>query len=249
MAALAAQRKLQSPATRWETIVCPNCDKTYQVDSNSLGRNGRQVRCTSCRAQWTDVSTAREPYEIGMNPVLSFDFPRKLSIYLNGLPADVKRHSKPSTHAIKSFLIRHGVAEGAVGHANGIKINLSQHRSTEYLWDVVSKVEHPKHPREDLDLLFVAESENHTHIDKIIEDANKLPIVRADLRLMFFRANDPPQLGQFFDRLHRLFQEHRKSQFGDMYLLAGMDMQTLTYSVRKLTIRRQQSNVSPWQEF
>jgi len=98
------------------------------------------------------------------------------------------------------------------------------------------------YPGEDHDLTFVAESENQIDINKIIEDANKLPIVRADVRLMFFRANDPGQCGQFFDRLHDLFTRHRKTLTGDIYVMAGMDMHTLTYAVRKLTIGRHGSN-------
>jgi hypothetical protein len=66
---------------------------------------------------------------------------------------------------------------------------------------------------------------------------------------MFFRANDQPQCAQFFDRLHDFFRRHRKSEIGDIYILAGMDMHTLNYAVRKLTIQREGTNVSPWQDF
>jgi len=33
-------------------IVCPNCATSYQVESNSLGQNGRSVRCARCRNVW-----------------------------------------------------------------------------------------------------------------------------------------------------------------------------------------------------
>ena len=248
MPARAYQYKPQRPGPRREPVICPNseCGKVYQVETNSLGRVGRIVRCRACDSQWWDFSTAREDRS---NPVLDSDFPRKLKLYLNHLPADVKHQSKKSTHAIKSFLIRHGLAKDAVGHANGIKVNLTQHKNTEFMWDVVSKVESTIHPDDDLDLLFVAESENHAHIDKILEDANKLPIARADLRLMFFRANDSQTLESYFERLLGLFQRHRKTQTDDVYILAGMDMQSLAYEVRKLTMRRKGSNVSPWEKY
>ena len=243
----AYQYKPQRPGPRREPIICPNCGKTYQVESASLGRIGRFVRCDGqCKERWWDFSAIRED---GSNPVLDGDFPRKLKLYLNHLPADVKHQSPKSTHAIKSFLIRHGLARDAVGHANGIKVNLTKHRNTEFLWDAVSKVESTINPDDDLDLLFVAESENQPHIDKILEDANKLPIARADVRLMFFRANDPQTLETYFERLLGLFHRHRKTQVDDVYILAGMDMQSLAYRVRKLTMRRPGSNVSPWQEY
>jgi hypothetical protein len=31
--------------------------------------------------------------------------------------------------------------------------------------------------------------------------------------------------------------------------MAGMDMQTLAYAVRKLTLQRAGSNMNPWEEF
>jgi hypothetical protein len=103
-------------------------------------------------------------------------------------------------------------------------------------------------PGEDLDLIFVAESENQVEIDKIIEDANKLPIARADARFMFFRARDGEQLEYVFGRLRDLFERHRKTEHGDVYVMAGLNLATLSYAVRKLTIRRDRSNVSPWEE-
>ncbi len=113
----------------------------------------------------------------------------------------MKQNSSKSTHAIKSFLMRNGLASGAVGYTNGIKVDLQRFRNTEFMWDAVAKVPSVEYPGEDTDLLFVAESENQPHIDKILEDANKLPIVRADVRMMFFRANDPGQLELHFDKL------------------------------------------------
>ena len=181
--------------------------------------------------------------------MLNPEFPCRLKLYLNGLPDAVKRSSPKSTHAIKTFLMREAIGKGAIGCANGIKVNLKNVKSSEFLWDAVGKVPNISYPGEDYDLTFVAESENQIDVNKIIEDANKLPIARADVRLMFFRANDPAQCGQFFDRLFGLFSGHRKSQPDDVYILAGMDMQTMTYAVRRLTIQRQGSNVNPWEEF
>ena len=246
MAARAYQYKPQRPGPRREPIVCPNCAQIYQVESSSLGRVGRVVRCKACESRWWDASAIHEG---GANPIVDGDFPRKLKLYLNHLPADVKHQSKRSTHAIKSFLIRHGLAKDAVGHANGIKVNLPRHRATEFMWDVAAKVESTIHPDDDLDLLFVAESENHAHIDKILEDANKLPIARADVRLMFFRASDAQTLESYFERLLGLFQRHKKTQVDDVYILAGMDMQSLAYDVRRLTMRRKGSNVTPWERY
>jgi hypothetical protein len=145
--------------------------------------------------------------------------------------------------------MRYAVGQGAIGFANGIRVNLENVKTVEFLWDAVGKVLNESYPGEDYDLTFAAESENQPDVNKIIEDANKLPIVRADARLMFFRANDPPQCLQFFDRLHDLFRRHRKSEVGDIYILAGMDLHTLTYMVRKLTLQRPGSNISPWEEF
>src|SRR3954465_1110045 len=33
-------------------IVCPNCATSYQVEPNSLGPDGRSVRCARCRNVW-----------------------------------------------------------------------------------------------------------------------------------------------------------------------------------------------------
>ena len=126
--------------------------------------------------------------------------------YLNALPDEVKHSSSKSTHAIKSFLMRYAVGKGAIGFANGIKVNLENFKPAEFFWDAAGKVPNRSYPGEDYDLTFVAESENQIDINKIIEDANKLPIARADVRLMFFRANDAAQCSQFFDRLYRSVQ-------------------------------------------
>jgi hypothetical protein len=53
---------------------------------------------------------------------------------------------------------------------------------------------------------------------------------------------------QIFDRLHDLFKRHRKSEAGDVYIVAGVDMQTLAYAVRKLTLQRAGSNINPWEQ-
>jgi hypothetical protein len=102
--------------------------------------------------------------------------------------------------------MREGRGEGAVGYANGIKVDLKYFKNVEFLWDVVAKVESPTHPDEDYDLTFVAESENQILIEKILEDANKLPIARADARLMFFRANDQTQREYFFRPVARVIR-------------------------------------------
>ena len=107
----------------------------------------------------------------------------------------------------------------------------------------------PVAPGEDHDLTFVAESENQVQIEKISKDANELPIVRADARLMFFRADDSNQRNYFFERLRGLFERHRKTEPGDIYFMVGMEMQNLTYAVRKLTIPHEGSNVQPVEEF
>jgi predicted Zn finger-like uncharacterized protein len=239
--------KGRAAITRREHIVCPNCQKGYFVEARLLGAGGRAVRCQKCGAKWFDC--APELQENGANPVLSPRFPGKLKAYLNGLPDGVKHNGPKSTHAIKTFLMREGRGEGAIGYANGIKVDLNHFKNVEFLWDAAAKVESPSHPGEDYDLTFVAESENQIHIDKILEDANKLPIVRTDARLMFFRANDPKQREYFFDRLGGLFARHRKSEPGDIYIMAAMETQSWTYAVRKLTLRQEGSNVNPWEEF
>ena len=239
----------ESTITRRDHIVCPDCGKSYQVEARSLGPDGRRVRCPSCQSIWFESPTNSAPDGNGANPVLSPHFPRKLKRHLNGLPDKVKQNSTKSTHAIKTFLMREGLGDRAVGYANGIKVDLQRFKNVEFMWDAVAKVESPSHPGEDYDLTFVAESENQVHIDKILEDANKLPIVRADVRLMFFRANDSEQREYFFERLRGLFERHRKTELGDVYIMAGMETATWSYAVRKLTIRRELSNVSPWEEF
>ena len=145
--------------------------------------------------------------------------------------------------------MKNGLTDGQVGHASGIRIQIPFFTNTEFMWDAVGRVKNSQHPSEDNDLLFVAESENQPLIERILEDANKLPIARADVRLMFFRANDRETLDLFFERLRSLFEQHRKTQFDDVYILAGMDMQSLIYLVRKLTIRRPFANEGPWEEF
>ena len=49
--------------------------------------------------------------------------------------------------------------------------------------------------------------------------------------------------------LRDLFQRHRKTEIGDVYVMAGLDLETLAYAVRKLTIRRERSNVDAWETF
>jgi predicted Zn finger-like uncharacterized protein len=234
---------------RLEQIVCPNCGKSYDIDVASLGRAGRLVRCKNCNSQWFEPPFDSERTRTNGNPVLSPNFPRWMKQYLNALPDEVKRSGTRLTHVIKTFLMRYAVGKDAVGFASGIKVNLENFKSGEFLWDAAGKVLLKSHPGEDNDLTFVAETENQIDVNKIIEDANKLPIARADMRLMFFRANNASQCLQVFDRLHDLFKRHRKSEAGDAYILAGMDMQTLSYAVRKLTLHRAGSNLNPWEEF
>lgn len=238
-----------SRPTRREQIVCPNCGKTYQIDAASLGRAGRSVRCQACASEWFEPPFDSERSRTNGNPALSPTFPRWMKEYLNALPDQVKRSSAKSTHAIKSFLMRYAVGKDTVGFANGIKIDLENVKSKEFIWHAAGKVPHKNYPGEDSDLTFVAETENQVDINKVVEDANKLPIARADVRLMFFRANNAPQCVEFFDRLHDLFRRHRKSEPGDVYIMAGMDMQTLFYAVRKLTLQRAGSNINPWEDF
>jgi predicted Zn finger-like uncharacterized protein len=240
MAAL-APRKAEAPG---DSIFCPRCAKAYRVETGSLGAEGRQVRCTPCKSVWF------EPPKDGTSAarVLSRHFASKLKLYLNYLPQPVRQNSAKTTHAIKSFLMREGPDGGAIGQANGIRIQLPHFKNSEFLWDAAVKTPSQEFPGEDLDLIFVAESENQVEIDKIIEDANKLPIVRADARFMFFRARDGEQLEYVFGRLRELFERHRKTEHGDVYVMAGLNLATLSYAVRKLTIRRDRSNVSPWEE-
>jgi predicted Zn finger-like uncharacterized protein len=241
MAAL-AQRK--ADAARGQ-IFCPSCTRAYRIESGSIGPEGRQVRCTPCDLTWF------EPPKGGRSKarVLSPYFAAKLKLYLDCLPEHVRENGGKMTHAIKSFLMREGPTGGSIGYANGIRVQLPHFKNAEFMWDAAAKTPSPQFPGEDLDLIFVAESENQIEIDKIIEDANKLPIVRADARFMFFRAHDPRQLEYTFDRLRELFQRHKKSEMGDVYILAGLDMASLAYAVRKLTIRRDRSNVSEWEAF
>ncbi len=228
-----------------EQIFCPRCGNGYQIERGSLGADGRQVRCARCAIVWFEPPRGRR----SANHVRSPHFASKLKLYLNYLPEHVRENGAKTTHAIKSFLMREGPSGAAIGHANGIRIRLPHFRNAEYMWDAVAKTPNAEFPGEDLDLIFVAESENQIEVGKIIEDANKLPIARADVRFMFFRANNRDQLEYIFERLRELFERHKKTELGDIYIMAGLDMAALVYSVRKLTIRRDRSNVSPWEDF
>ncbi len=241
MAALAHRK---ADAARGQ-IFCPSCTRAFHVEAGSIGPEGRQVRCAPCNVTWF------EPPNGGRSKtrVLSPYFAAKLKLYLNHLPEHVRENGGRMTHAIKSFLMREGPNGGSIGYANGIRAQLPYFKNSEFMWDAVGKMPSREFPGEDHDLIFVAESENQIDIAKIIEDANKLPIVRADARFMFFRANDPPQLEYTFDRLRELFQRHKKSEIGDVYIMAGLDMASLVYAVRKLTVRRDRSNVNEWEEF
>ena len=244
-----AARTAARISARKERLCCPNCERAYEVDASWLGADGRRIRCPSCQSVWFEFPPGLGREGGATNPVLRPAFPLKLRVYLNALPEPVKRNSAKTTHAIKSFLMREGLGAGATGYANGIRVDLRHFKNSEFLWDATGKVRSPDHPDEDIDLTFVAESENQIQIEKILEDANKLPIVRADARLMFFRANDRRGLDYAFERLFGLFTRHRKSEPGDVYVLAGIETQTLTYVVRKLTIPRELANASPWEEF
>src|SRR5947199_375874 len=82
-----------------ERVFCPNCGRDYHVGSDSLGPSGRRVRCQSCQAIWFEAAARPEPNGNDANPILSSDFPRKLNLYLNGLPEQVKRNGAKTTHA------------------------------------------------------------------------------------------------------------------------------------------------------
>jgi len=181
------------------------------------------------------------------NPALDQQFSNKLSRFLNGLPSDVKRSGSKSTHAIKTFMLSNGVSQGSEGWANQIKQALNNIVDVEFLWDITGRTRNPDNPMEYNDLTFVAESENKPQLKPILDDAAKLPIARTDVRLMFFRANDAEQLEMFFSELARFFKSHRRTEVGDIYILAGMNNANGRYSVRKLTIRRDRSNVPEWE--
>jgi len=181
------------------------------------------------------------------NPILEPHFSHKLSRYLNGLPDNIKRSAGKSTHAIKTFLIENGVGEGAQGWTNQIKTKLAKFVDVEFLWDVCGRVQSPDNPMQFTDLTFVAESENRPQLKYILEDAAKLPIVRTDVRLMFFRANDQQQLETYFSELAVFFREHRRTEVGDVYLMAGQNLATGRFSVRKLTIRHERTNSPEWE--
>jgi hypothetical protein len=82
------------------------------------------------------------------------------------------------------------------------------------------------------DLIFVAKTENNLALDAILYDG-KLRIARADGRSFFFRANERERLELAFDRLGKMFRDHKKTQIGDFYIVAGLDSKALAYDVRK----------------
>lgn len=182
------------------------------------------------------------------NPVLDPQFANRLSRHLNALPPDVLKKGKKATHRIKSFLVEHGVSEEAQGWANQIKMSLRRHVNREFLYDVSGRVQHPDHPMEHNDLTFVAESENRPEWRFILEDAEKLPIVRTDVRLFFFRASDQESLDHFFKEVMRVFREHKRTEVGDRYIICGLDMSCWKYRVRTLTIRDRKANAADWEE-
>jgi predicted Zn finger-like uncharacterized protein len=157
----------RSASQRMEQIVCPECELPYFVDAARLGRDGKRVRCPKCKSVWFAPAISQLNGN-GTNPILHPEFPWRLKLYLNGLPEGVKHNSPKSTHAIKTFLMREGVGEGAIGFANGIKVNLENVRSTEFLWDAAGKVPNLSRSGEDADLTFGAESGSQVDISKII---------------------------------------------------------------------------------
>jgi hypothetical protein len=181
--------------------------------------------------------------------MLGPEFPRKLKSHLNVLPESVKRESGRTTQAIRSFLVTEGVGQRVIGSANGFKADLPHLSNVEILRDAPSKKPSVAYPAENLDLTLVAESENQIDIERALKDAVNLPLARADVRLMFFRATGLERLNFAFEKLRHVFERHKNTQVGDIYILAGMESRTLLYFVRKLTIRSQFSNATPWEEF
>jgi len=173
------------------------------------------------------------------NPALAEGFGLELLDYLNNLPESVLSKRKNTTHAIKTFLVENIVRPNTIGFANQIKVNLKRFVSKEWMWDVVVKMPDPDYQDEDRDLWIVAESEQDPRIRKILQDANKLPVVRCDVRFMFFRANDAEQLTEHLHRLYGLFQKHRRSETGDRYVLAGLDNKTLQWRVVIYEVNKQ----------
>jgi len=183
------------------------------------------------------------------NPILDPAFSHNLKSYLNSLDPNVKKNSKKTTHAIKSFLMEKGLNEETIGWANQIRARIKNFKNREFLFDAAGCVHNANFPSECIDLTFIAESENDPRIEKILFDANKLPIVRTDVRLMFFKANDRDELEHHYDRLYQLFKNHRRSELGDIYIISGQNKNTGQYYVRKLTIKQEKANSAEWEEF
>jgi hypothetical protein len=181
--------------------------------------------------------------------MLSPAFPRQLKNHLNELPESVKRDSERTTGAIRSFLVTEGVGQRVIGSANRFKADLPHLGNVEILGDTPAKKPSVAYPGENLDLTLVAESDNQVDIERALKDAVDLPLARADVRLIFFRATGLEKLNFAFEKLRQVFERHKNTQVGDIYILAGMEARTLLYFVRKLTIRSQFSNASPWEEF
>jgi predicted Zn finger-like uncharacterized protein len=232
-------------------ISCPDpaCGKACVTTRESLGPSGRQVRCPFCKTVWFQSPIALVAEAHRANPMLSPEFPRKLKSHLNGLPESVKRESERTTHAIRSFLMTEGVGQRVIGSANRFKADLPRLSNVEILGDATSRKPSVAYPAENLDLTLVAEFENQIDIERALKDAVNLPFARADVRLMFFRATSLEKLNFAFEKLRHVFERHKNTQVGDIYILAGMESRTLLYFVRKLTIRSQFSNATPWEEF
>jgi predicted Zn finger-like uncharacterized protein len=232
-------------------ISCPDpaCGKAYEIARESLGTNGRQVRCPFCKTIWFQSPIALVAEARRANPMLSAEFPRTLKNHLNGLPEHVRRKSGGTKHAVRSFLMQEEVGRHVIGPAFGIKAGLPHLSNVEVLWDAAGKKPNVAYSGEDPDLTLVAESENQIDIERALDDAAKLPSARADVRLMFFRATSLEKLNFAFEKLRHVFERHKNTQVGDIYILAGMETRTLLFFVRKLTIRSQFSNATPWEEF
>src|ERR1700683_1400204 len=240
-----------NPPEGYHFIFCPRCNnKSFPVEVDQLGPDGHRVRHQECQTAWDEP-----PITNSKERVLSPFFASKLKLYLNNLPGDVKAKNKSSTQAIKTFLIREGFLSDSIGYARDIEPRQSNFRSGEFIWDVACLVPNAEYGGSDKpgrvnqDLIFVAESENDVRRHEIFKDATKLPKARADVRFMIFRADDAEELKGVFDDLRKFFRGHKKTQVGDVYIMAGMDKETLAYDVGKLTVPRPGANWDGWEVF
>ena len=85
-----AQKVAEAPR---EHIFCPRCAKAYRIDADSLGAEGRQVRCKTCEIIWFEPPKG----EHSAARVISPHFASKLKLYLNYLPEHVRQNSARTT--------------------------------------------------------------------------------------------------------------------------------------------------------